>query len=157
MSSILPRTVPPRPFGVIGGDAGPTTHPVMPPSMRCPVEATLTVLGDRWTALVVWHLFWGARPFCELMRQTPGISKKNLRHVLAGMEQMGLVRKEVRPGGGRRAEYSLTPFGETLKPIVGAMYEWGLKLVTPTPGATPRIVARELALSAIQESRLTTT
>jgi DNA-binding HxlR family transcriptional regulator len=108
-------------------------------------------------ALVVWHLFWGARPFCVLMRQTPGISKKNLRRVLAGMEELGLVRREVRPGGDRKAEYALTPFGETLKPVVGAMYEWGLPLVAAAPRATPRFVARELALSAIQESRLTTT
>jgi DNA-binding HxlR family transcriptional regulator len=130
---------------------------VLPPSITCPVAATLEVVGDRWMALVVWHLFWGARPFCVLMRLTPGISKKNLRRVLAGMEELGLVRKEVRPGGDRKAEYALTPFGETLKPVVGAMYEWGLPLVAAAPRATPRIVARELALSAIQESRLTTT
>lgn len=130
MSSILLRTVPPRPSGVTGGDATRPPRPVAP-ERRCPVEATLEVVGDRWKALVVWHLFWGARPFCELMRQTGGLSKKNLRRVLVEMEGLGLVWKEVRPGADRKAEYALTPFGETLKPVVGAMYEWGLHLVTP--------------------------
>jgi DNA-binding HxlR family transcriptional regulator len=135
MSSILLRTVPPRPEGDIGGDATRPTHPVPPPARRCPVETTLEVVGDRWKALVVWHLFWGARPFCELMRHTSGISKKNLRRVLVEMEGLGLVWKEVRPGADRKAEYTLTPFGETLKPVVGAMYEWGLHLVTPPRSA----------------------
>ena len=134
MSSILLRTVPPRPAGDISGDATRPFHPVAP-SRRCPVETTLEVVGDRSKALVVWHLFWGARPFCELLRHTSGISKKNLRRVLVEMEGLGLVWKEVRPGVDRQAEYALTPFGETLKPVVGAMYEWGLQLVTPPRAA----------------------
>ena len=135
MSSILLRTVPPRLAGDPGVDA---TRPHLlapPPQRRNPVEVTLEVIGDRWKALVVWHLFWGARPFCELMRHTSGISKKNLRRVLVEMEGLGLVWKEVRPGAERKAEYTLTPFGETLKPVVGAMYEWGLTLVTPPRAA----------------------
>ena len=94
--------------------------------MSLPVERTLEVLDDRWKALLVWHLFWGARPFSELMRVTAGITRKTLRRELGDMEASGLVRREVCPGTGRRAEYSLTGFGQTLKPIVGAMYEWGL-------------------------------
>ena len=86
---------------------------------RCPVETTLDAIGGPWRALIVWHLFWGARPFCELMRHTEGITKKALRWELAEMERQGLIRKEVRPGSNRKAEYSLTLRGETLKPIVG--------------------------------------
>jgi DNA-binding HxlR family transcriptional regulator len=94
------------------------------------VQVTLDAIGDRWKTLIVWHLFWGARPFCELMRTTEGISKKILRRELADMERHGLVRRQARDGAiagaARKAEYSLTPLGETLKPIVGAMYQWGL-------------------------------
>jgi DNA-binding HxlR family transcriptional regulator len=100
----------------------------LPVRARCPVERALAVLDDRWKTLIVWRLFWDARPFCELMRGTAGISKKTLRRQLADMERHGLVRRRLRPGGRRRAEYSLTPFGETLKPIVGQIYEWGLRL-----------------------------
>ncbi|MET0554306.1 MAG: winged helix-turn-helix transcriptional regulator, partial [Vicinamibacteria bacterium] len=44
-----------------------------------PLEATLEVMDDRWKTLIVWRLFWGAKPFCELMRCTRGLSKKTLR------------------------------------------------------------------------------
>jgi DNA-binding HxlR family transcriptional regulator len=113
-----------------------TAGPVQP--TWSPLEATLEVMDDRWKTLIVWRLFWGAKPFCELMRCTRGLTKKTLRHALAEMERHGLVRKQVRFGQGRRAEYALTPYGETLKPIVGAMYEWGLQhAVSPMPGGAP--------------------
>jgi DNA-binding HxlR family transcriptional regulator len=113
-----------------------TAGPVQQP--WSPLEATLEVMDDRWKTLIVWRLFWGAKPFCELMRCTRGLTKKTLRHALAEMERHGLVRKEVRFGQGRRALYALTPYGETLKPIVGAMYEWGLQhALSPTPGGAP--------------------
>jgi DNA-binding HxlR family transcriptional regulator len=103
-----------------------------------PLEATLEVMDDRWKTLIVWRLFWGAKPFCELMRCTRGLSKKTLRHALAEMERHGLVARQVRFIGSRKAEYALTPYGETLKPIVGAMYEWGLQHGSvPTHGSAP--------------------
>jgi len=101
-----------------------------------PLEATLHVLDGRWKALLVWHLFWEARPFCELMRRMPGITKKCLRRELAEMERDGLVCRTVRREGS--AAYALTPLGETLKPIVGGMYEWGLRVAAPILRAPAR-------------------
>ncbi len=51
-----------------------------------PLEVTLGVLDGRWKPLLIWQLFWGARPFCELMRRMPGMTKKRLRRELADME-----------------------------------------------------------------------
>jgi DNA-binding HxlR family transcriptional regulator len=96
----------------------------------------VAAIGDGYKAHLVWQLFWGARPFCHLMRRIPGITRKALRSRLGEMERAGLVTRRVMGDGLRRAEYSLTPFGETLKPIVGEMYEWGLKNAPPAP---PRI------------------
>jgi DNA-binding HxlR family transcriptional regulator len=93
---------------------------------RPPLEIAREALEGRYRPQIVWGLFWGTRPFSELMRHIPAISKKALRRELADMERLGLVRRAVRPGENRRAEYSLTPLGETLRPLVGAMYEWGL-------------------------------
>jgi DNA-binding HxlR family transcriptional regulator len=104
---------------------------------RNPLETTLECIGDRFKTLIVWHLFWGARPFCELMRLTTGISRKSLRQALVEMERYGLVRREVRRGATRRAEYALTPLGESLKLVVGTMYEWGLKQQLARPRAAP--------------------
>lgn len=90
-----------------------------------PMEVTLQALEGR-RPLIVWNLFWGARSFSELMRSIPGITKKVLRRELAEMERQGLVSREVRSGGNRKADYSLTPLGQSLKPLVASMYEWGL-------------------------------
>jgi DNA-binding HxlR family transcriptional regulator len=109
-----------------------------------PLETTLELIGDRFKTLIVWHLFWGARPFCELMRLTSGISKKSLRQALVEMERHGLVRREVRRGITRRAEYVLTPLGESLKLVVGTMYEWGLKQQQARPRRAPLSPVREL-------------
>jgi DNA-binding HxlR family transcriptional regulator len=101
----------------------PVTSPAHP---QLPLELTLATLAGPCRPLVVWGLFWGARPFSELMRHVPHVTKKALRRELADMEGLGLVCRDVRPGSNRRAEYSLTPLGQTLRPLVGAMYEWGL-------------------------------
>lgn len=112
---------------------------------RCPLEVTLDFLGDREKTLIVWHLFWGARPFCELMRLVDGISKKAVRKALAEMERHGLVRREVRRGANRKGEYSLTSLGESLKLIVAAMYEWGLQRQQARPrSAAPLSPVRDL-------------
>ncbi len=106
-----------------------------------PLEVTLGVLDGRWKPLLIWQLFWGARPFCELMRRMPGMTKKRLRRELADMERQGLVRRIVSPDS-RKAGYGLTLLGESLKPVVGGMYEWGLRLVAPTLRVPARPAAR---------------
>jgi DNA-binding HxlR family transcriptional regulator len=121
-----------------GSENAPATVP------KNPLETTLELIGDRFKTLIVWHLFWGARPFCELMRLTTGISKKSLRQALVEMERHGLVRREVRRGITRRAEYVLTPLGESLKLVVGTMYEWGLKQQQARPRSAPLSPVREL-------------
>lgn len=133
-SSPLPsvRTAPPAPQA-----ERPRSDGGGPVQAWSPLEATLEVMDDRWKTLIVWRLFWGAKPFCELMRCNRGITKKTLRHALAEMERHGLVKRQVRFGARRRAEYALTPFGETLKPIVGAMYEWGLQHALSSPAGAP--------------------
>jgi DNA-binding HxlR family transcriptional regulator len=96
------------------------------PRPRLPIERTIEALRGPFRPLVVWALFWGGRPFSELMRHVPDLTKKSLRRELAEMERLGLVVRDVPPGSNRRATYSLSPLGETLRPVVGAMYEWGL-------------------------------
>lgn len=106
------------------------------PLAPSPLEVAVAAIGDGYKAHLVWQLFWGARPFCHLMRRIPGITRKALRRRLGDMERAGLVTRRVVGDGLRRAEYSLTPLGETLKPIVGGMYEWGLHHVgRPATGA----------------------
>ena len=125
------RPVPPRPRGDTGGDAGP--YPVQP--RRSPMETALDLLENRRRQLLVWHLFWGPRAFGELLRLSAGTTKRVLRQELQALEACGLLCKDQRTRDSRRADYRLTPFGETLKPVLGALYEWGLYVQTSRPFA----------------------
>jgi DNA-binding HxlR family transcriptional regulator len=119
------------------------------PASPSPLEVALAAIGDGYKAHLVWQLFWGARPFCRLMRRIPGITRKALRSRLGEMERAGLVTRRVVGEGLRRAEYSLTPLGESLKPIVGGMYEWGLRNSAHVSAPTPIAVrARPTDLGA---------
>jgi DNA-binding HxlR family transcriptional regulator len=95
-----------------------------------PLESALELL-TRERTLVVWSLFWGPRTFSELLRVREGVTKKALRHELTEMERCGLVRREVRLDATRRVDYALTAFGESVKPLVAVLYEWGLTVARP--------------------------
>jgi DNA-binding HxlR family transcriptional regulator len=125
------RFVPPRPTGDTGGDAGPSPGP----PRRSPMETALDWLESRRRPLLVWHLFWGPRAFGELLRLSVGTTKRVLRQELQALEACGLLCKDQRTRDGRRADYRLTPFGETLKPVLGSLYAWGLYVQTSRPFA----------------------
>jgi len=107
---------------------------------RSPVEITAGLLRGRWTTLVIWHLFWGEKRFYQLLRETEGISRRALAHELEELERLEIVERRVRHLGPAKVQYALTPLGESLKLVVGAMYEWGLYVRhrLPTGGFVPR-------------------
>jgi DNA-binding HxlR family transcriptional regulator len=76
------------------------------------------------------------------MRHVPDISKRALRRELVELERIGLVVRDVPPDSNRRAFYALSPFGETLRPVVGAMYEWGLLCAVPRRSREERLRSR---------------
>lgn len=93
------------------------------------------MLESRRRPLLVWHLFWGPRAFGELLRLSVGMTKRVLRRELQALESCGLLCKDERTRDSRRADYRLTPFGETLKPVMGSLYAWGLFVQTSRPFA----------------------
>ncbi len=94
---------------------------------RCPAELTLDIIGGRWKVLIVWQLFHGARRFSELSRALEGITQKMLTQQLRELEHDGIVHRQVYAQVPPKVEYSLTPLGESLRPVVDAMCEWGMK------------------------------
>lgn len=95
--------------------------------MSCPVEITLEVIGGQWKVLILRELFKGVRRFNELYRSISGITQKMLTQQLRNMEQNGIVHREVYPQVPPKVEYSLTPIGRSLEPILDSMREWGVK------------------------------
>jgi len=92
---------------------------------HCPVEATLGLVGGKYKALILWKLMSGAMRFSELRRAVPGATPKMLTQQLRELEHDGLVHREIFPVVPPRVEYSLTPFGQTIRPVLQSMYAWG--------------------------------
>ena len=91
----------------------------------CPVETTLMLIGDKWKVLILRDLLPGTKRFGELKKSIGKVSQKVLTAQLRDMEQNGLVHRKVYPEVPPRVEYSLTPLGMSLKPILDAMWNWG--------------------------------
>lgn len=91
----------------------------------CPVETTLLLISDRWKVLILWDLLTGTKRFSELKRSVGTISQKVLTSNLRSMEADGLLVRQVYPEVPPRVEYTLTELGESLKPVLDAMWNWG--------------------------------
>ena len=91
----------------------------------CPVETTLTLIGDKWKVLILRDLMPGTKRFGELKKSIGMVSQKVLTAQLRDMEANGLVHREVYAEVPPRVEYSLTELGQSLKPILDAMWNWG--------------------------------
>lgn len=91
----------------------------------CPVETTLTLIGDKWKVLILRDLLPGTKRFGELKKSIGGVSQKVLTAQLRDMEESGLVSRKVYAEVPPRVEYSLTELGQSLKPILDSMKNWG--------------------------------
>ena len=91
----------------------------------CPVEITLTLIGDKWKVLILRDLLPGTKRFGELKRSIGHVSQKVLTAQLRAMEASGLVNRKVYAEVPPRVEYSLTELGYSLRPILDAMQQWG--------------------------------
>ena len=101
----------------------------------CPVEATLTLIGNKWKMLILRNLKtrpWRfnelqTRRFGELQRSVGGVTQKVLTAQLRAMEASGLLTRKVYAEVPPRVEYTLTQTGYSLKPVLDAMCDWGLE------------------------------
>jgi DNA-binding HxlR family transcriptional regulator len=102
-------------------DARAITAPFM-----CPIARTLDVIGERWTILILRDLVVdGPRRFQDLERSLAGISPNTLSARLKRLEEAGIVERRFYEQHPPRAEYVLTKTGETLRPVLRALLEWG--------------------------------
>ena len=97
------------------------------PAFHCPVEATLDAIGGKWKVVILFWLKDQTLRFSELRRKIPGVSERVLTQQLRELEADGIVRREVYPEVPPKVEYSLTPYGHTLRPVTEAMCAWGEK------------------------------
>lgn len=91
----------------------------------CPVETTLTLIGDKWKVLILRDLMDGTKRFGELRKSLSGVSQKVLTAQLRDMESSGLVNRKVYAEVPPKVEYSLTALGDSLRPVIDVMRTWG--------------------------------
>ena len=91
----------------------------------CPVETTLTLISSKWKVLILRDLLAGTKRFGELRRSVGNVSQKVLTAQLREMEDSGLVTRTVYPEVPPRVEYALTELGQSLRPILDAMWNCG--------------------------------
>jgi len=94
-------------------------------STNCPVVATLSMIGGKYKAIILWHLIENTRRFGELQRLIPQATQKMLTQQLRELEKDSLVIRTVYPVVPPKVEYSLSDLGRSIKPILDAMCDWG--------------------------------
>ena len=93
----------------------------------CPVAFTSRILGGRWKARIVWALIRNEPlRFSALRRACPPVSDRILTKELRELEEWGLISRKEYPVIPPKTEYRLTELGNTLRPIMAAMADWGL-------------------------------
>lgn len=92
----------------------------------CPVGIAISVLGGKWKSVILYYLLvQGEQRFSALRRLIPGVTQRMLTLQLRELEEDGLVARTVFAQVPPRVEYRVTPFGESLREIIMAMFAWG--------------------------------
>src|ERR1035441_10082756 len=90
------------------------------------LTSVFSVLGKRWTGVVIGVLLERPARFAEIARAIPGITESMLSARLTELKDAGLVTREVLEGPPIASLYRLTPSGEALRPALMALGEWAL-------------------------------
>lgn len=93
----------------------------------CPVATTVQLIGSKWKILIMRNLLDRPWRFNELKKDLDGISQKVLTDSLHSMESDGLITRTVYPEVPPRVEYALSDIGESMRPILEAMKDWGIQ------------------------------
>lgn len=96
---------------------------------ECPVSITMDIFNDRWKLAIIWYLLENNKRFKELSQDISEISQKTLTIKLKELEEKKIIHREVFAQVPPKVVYSLTPIGLKLKPMLQAMFEWGIDYV----------------------------
>lgn len=99
----------------------------------CPVACTLSLVGERWTLLVVRELLHGPKRYTDLLDHLPGIGTNILAARLKELEAAELVEKRKLPPPAASTVYELTPAGRDLRPVLHELARFGARLMGPPP------------------------
>lgn len=93
--------------------------------MECSIEKALSVIGGKWSFLVLRELFTGSKRFGELQKALSKVSPKALTDTLRHLESQEVLTRTVYPTVPVTVEYELTEKGHSLHTIIKEMKQWG--------------------------------
>jgi DNA-binding HxlR family transcriptional regulator len=99
----------------------------------CPIACSLSMVGERWTLLVVRELFYGPKRYTDLVAALPGIGTNILATRLKELEANGLIHKRKLPPPAASTVYEMTDQGQLLRPILHEYVRFGVRLMGPPP------------------------
>ena len=114
---------------------------------HCPIEVALEVIGGMWKVIVVRELLTGTKRYSELHRGLRHATHKMLAQQLRQLQADGILDRKVYPQVPPKVEYSLTPLGRELGPLLESMSGWGRQVIEGRAGATGRFKAQAAAVS----------
>lgn len=91
----------------------------------CSVEATISLMDGKWKCVILFHLLDGTARFNEIRRRIPEVTQRMLTNQLRELEADGLIERKVYPQVPPKVEYSLSPLGQSLEPVLLALKVWG--------------------------------
>lgn len=91
----------------------------------CPVEVTMDLIGGKWKAAILWYLQEGTWRYSDLRKKLVTISERILIRDLKSLEGLGLIERRAYAEVPPRVEYRMTPYGQTLMPLLAAISQWG--------------------------------
>ena len=97
----------------------------LPKSVGCPVELSLNLLGGKWKVVILARLKEQPLRYAELRQRIPGMSDKVLTERLADLQRQGWIERRRDGAGSGQSRYQLTAKGQTLRPVLQKLYEWG--------------------------------
>ena len=91
----------------------------------CPVEVTMSIIGGKWTAPILWYLIDNTLRYGEIKKLLVTISERMLIKELKTLESNGLVKRKAYPVMPPKVEYSLSESGKSIVPLIKLISQWG--------------------------------
>ena len=96
----------------------------------CSAEKTIKMIGGRWKVSILWLLMSGTKRYSEIRKFRKEMTEKMLTQQLRELQKDNLINRKVYAVVPPKVEYSLTPLGKSLKPILKVLDDWGVKHLT---------------------------
>ncbi|MGP1385210.1 MAG: winged helix-turn-helix transcriptional regulator [Thainema sp.] len=111
--------------------------PICQDNSQCPIQFVVDLIGSKWAILILRELFKGSCRTHDFTDRLPGLSTKTLMVRLKELERHGLIERRVYAEIPPHVEYSLTPKGREIQPVLIALYDVGHRWLAQTDCTCP--------------------